>query len=336
MTARPKPVETERVAGMLMRILACGTAAAALLAAQQSQNFPLAELRVLQAQDGIYMLAGAGGNITVQIGKNGVLLVDTGLAQYSDKIYSEIRKLTNKPLRFIVDTHMHPDHVGGNEALAKKGGTIAGGNVVGNIGESAEEGATIVAHQSVMDRMSAKPEVSQPAIPFGMLPTDTYSGDEKELYFNGEAIELIHISAAHTDGDTIVFFRRSDVVSTGDLFTPSAYPFIDVARGGSVKGLLEGLNRILDITIPAEKQEGGTMVIPGHGRLCDEADVVEYRDMVTIVRDRVQDMVKKGKSLAEVKAARPTLDYDPLYAPGNTADAERFIDGIYNSLTGKK
>jgi glyoxylase-like metal-dependent hydrolase (beta-lactamase superfamily II) len=289
---------------------------------------PDTELHALNVQGNVSMLVGAGGNITVQTGANGVLMVDTGLAPMAEKVFDAVGKLAPaEPLRFIIDTHVHADHVGGNEALGRKGSTIAGGNVVGDIGGSAGQGATIIAHEEVLNRMSAAPPAGQPATPFGALPTDTYVGSEKDMFFNGEGIELLHTPAAHTDGDTIVFFRRSDVVSAGDIFTPERYPIVDLTRGGSVQGLLDGLNLIIDLTIPAEKQEGGTMVIPGHGRLCDEADVVEYRDMLTIVRDRFQDMIKKGMTLEQVKAARPTEDYDPLYG-----DSTRFVEAVYKSL----
>jgi cyclase len=308
---------------------------AALMFAQQSAPASAstaqtsAELHLLKVRDNVYMLVGAGGNITLQIGRNGVLMVDAGLAPMAEKVYAEIRKLTDQPLRYIIDTHVHPDHVGGNEFLAKKGSTIAGGNVVGNIGESAAEGATVVAHEKVMNRMSD----SQPPVPFGALPTDTYFVDKKELFFNGEAIQLFHQPAAHTDGDTIVFFRRSDVVSTGDIFTPDRYPVIDLARGGNVQGIVDGLNLILDLTVPEDKQEGGTMVVPGHGRLCDEADVVEYRDMMTIIRDRFQDMIHKGMTLEQVKAAKPTRDYDPQYGSDKGFwTTDMFIEAVYKSL----
>jgi cyclase len=285
-------------------------------------------VHVLKVQGNIYMLVGAGGNVTIQAGRNGVLIVDSGLAPYADKIFAEIKKISpNQPLRYIIDTHVHSDHVGGNESLAKRGDTIAGGNVVGDIGGSAAQGATIIAHEEVLNRMSAAPAAGQPAIPFAAFPTDTYVGGEKDLYFNGEGIEIIHQHAAHTDGDSIVYFRRSDVVSAGDIFTPERYPIIDLTRGGNVQGVIDGLNEIIDLTIPAEKQEGGTMVIPGHGRLCDEADVVEYRDMLTIVRDRFQDMINKGMTLEQVKAAKPTEDYDPEYG-----DNTRFVEAVYKSL----
>ena len=183
--------------------------------------------------------------------------------------------------------------------------------------------------------MSGPQPNKAPALPFAMLPTDTYVTGSKEVFFNGEAIQVLHQPNAHTDGDSIVFFRRSDVVAAGDIFTPGRFPGIDLDRGGSINGLINGLNHIIEITIPADKQEGGTYVIPGHGHLCDEADVVEYRDMATIVRDRVQDMVKKGMTLAQVKDAKPTLDYDPLYGQANGA-TDRFVESVYKSLSAKK
>ena len=179
--------------------------------------------------------------------------------------------------------------------------------------------------------------VATPAAPAGALPTDTFFGDQDEVYFNGEAVRLIHQPNAHTDGDVLVYFRKSDVVATGDLYTNTSYPVIDLTRGGTINGIIAGLNRILDITVPRDKQEGGTMVIPGHGRIADEADVVEYRDMVTIIRDRVQQMMKKGMTLEQVKAAKPTFDYDPLYgATTGFWTTDKFVDAVYASLAPKK
>lgn len=310
--------------------LAMGAIVAVFANAQQTAEN--AELHILPVQGNIYMLVGAGGNITLSIGKDGILLVDTGLPQMSDKVLEAIRKLSDKPIRYIINTHVHADHIGGNEKIAKAGSTIAGGNVVGDIGASAQQGATVIAHEGVLDRMSA-PTGSQPAVPSAAWPTDTYNGAEKELFFNGEAIQMFHEPAAHTDGDTIVFFRRSDVVSAGDLFVTTSYPIVDIDRGGNIQGVVKALNHILDITIPAEKQEGGTYVIPGHGRLCDEADIVEFRDMTTIIRDRIQDMVKKGMTLEQVKAAKPTRDYDPRYgADTGFWTTDKFVEAVYKSL----
>ena len=305
------------------------------LASAQQQS----DIHVLHVQGNVYMLVGAVGNIAVQVGQDGVLMVDTGAAQASDQVMAAVVQLakpvTNRPLRFIINTHFHADHTGGNEKARAAGATITGGNVAGNISD-ASEGAAVFAHANVMRRMSA-PTGSQSPTPPGAWPTDTYFGDEKDLFFNGEAIQLFHPKPAHTDGDSIVFFRRSDVVSTGDIFTTTNYPIIDLQSGGTINGVIDALNFILDITVPADKQEGGTMVIPGHGRLCDEADVVEYRDMVTIIRDRVQDMIKKGMTLEQVKAAKPTRDYDPLY--GSTSGAwttDMFVEAVYKSLGAKK
>jgi len=308
-------------------------------AAAYSQQNPNTQINVLKVQGNVYMLVGAVGNIAVQINNDGVLMVDTGSAQMTDQVLATVKELakpiTNKPLRYIINTHFHPDHTGGNLKARAAGTTITGGNVAGNI-QDATEGAAIYAHENVMKRMSA-PTGSQAPTPSGGWPTDTYFGDSQELFFNGEAIQLFHPKSAHTDGDSIVFFRRSDVVLTGDIFTTTNYPIIDLQNGGSINGVIDALNFILDLTIPAEKQEGGTMVIPGHGRLCDEADVVEYRDMVTIIRDRVQDMIKKGMTLEQVKAAKPTRDYDPLY--GSTTGfwtTDMFVEAAYKSLSAKK
>jgi cyclase len=320
----------------MKRLLSSTALALVGLLAYAQQNTEDTELHIVPVQGNISMLVGAGGNITLSIGKDGILLVDTGLAPMSDKVLAAIRKLSDKPIRYIINTHVHADHTGGNEKIAKAGSTINGGNVVGDIGASAQQGATVIAHQAVLDRMSA-PTGSQPALPSAAWPTDTYNGEEKELFFNGEAIQMFHEPAAHTDGDTIVFFRRSDVVATGDLFVTTSYPIVDTERGGNIQGVVKALNHILDITIPAEKQEGGTYVIPGHGRVCDEADVVEFRDMSTIIRDRIQDMVKKGMTLEQVKAAKPTRDYDPRYgAEKGFWTSDKFVEAVYKSLATKK
>lgn len=290
------------------------------------------QVNVIRVQGNVYMITGAGGNITMQIGDDGILLVDTGLPNMSSKVVQAIRSVSNKPIRYIIDTHIHQDHVGGNEAIGQLGSTVTGGNVVGNIGASAGEGATIVAYQSILDRMSD--EKNKDKAPEKAWPTDAYSGAEKKMFFNGEAIEVIHEPEAHTDGDSMVFFRRSDVVSTGDIFTTTNYPIIDLQRGGTIQGIIDGLNRLIyQITIPAEKQEGGTMVIPGHGRICDQADVVYYQEMVIIIRDRIQAMIDKGMTLDEVKESKPTRDYDGLYGSDKGFwTTDMFVSAVYQSL----
>jgi glyoxylase-like metal-dependent hydrolase (beta-lactamase superfamily II) len=291
--------------------------------AQQNQNLNNVQVRILPVQGNVYMLVGAGSNITVQIGNDGVLVVDAEFAPLSDKILAAIRTLSKGPIRYLINTTYDPDHTGGNEPIRKAGSTIAGGNVSGDI-QDAAEGAQIIAHDNLLKRMTSRPS--------GALPTSTFLGDEKKLFFNGEGIEIDHLPAAHTDGDSIVFFRRSDVISAGDIFTTVSYPVIDVAAGGSIQGVVDGLNRLVDMIIPVYGQEGGTLVIPGHGRLSDFGDVLNCREMTIIIRDRVQDMIKKGMTLEQVKAARPTRDYDPLYGsvPGWTADM--FVEAVYKSL----
>ncbi|MBV9505544.1 MAG: MBL fold metallo-hydrolase [Acidobacteriia bacterium] len=313
-------------------------AAAAVLATAWAQNraqqdFSKVEIHVLPLRDNMYMLTGAGGNITVQTGKDGVLLVDTEYAQLSDKILAELRKLSKEPLRYIINTHYHADHTSGNENLRKAGNTIAGGNVAGDLGAEASEGAAIIAHNNVLERMSMT-QGSQPAAPQGGWPTSTYLSGKKKLWVNGEGVEVIHPEHAHTDGDSIVFFRRNDVISTGDIFTMTSYPIIDLNGGGSYQGLLDAVNQILDLTDTVYGQDGGTLIVPGHGRLCDTGDLLNYREMVTIIRDRMVDMIKKDMTLEQVKAAKPTADYDPLYGTSTgfwTTDA--FVEAAYKSLS---
>ncbi len=302
--------------------------------AQEKPNPSSSGIQVLPVQGNVYLIAGAGGNITAQVGPQGVLLVDSGGAQFSDQVLAAIRKLSDKPLRVIVNTSIDPDHVGGNEVVAKAGMTVLGA-VVGYNSQDIQRGAQILAHENVFNRMNGT--VGGKPWPQAAWPSDPYSSSPKKLFSNEEGVEIIHLPAAHTDGDSIVFFRRSDVVSAGDIFVTTGYPVIDLDRGGSIQGVIDGLNFILDLTIAKQESEGGTYVIPGHGRICDQFDVLEYRDMVTIIRDRIQDMIKKNKTLEEIKASRPTEDYDARYGAGTGGwTTDRFIEAVYRSLAVKK
>lgn len=294
---------------------------------------PPGQIQSVHVQGKVHMLVGAGGNIIVQAGDEGVLVIDTGDATRGADVLAAIRKISDKPIRIVINTHVHDDHTGANEAIAAAGRSL-GGNAPGNSGLGLDT-AHVLAHENVLRRMSAPSGQPSPR-PFAAWPTDTFFGDDKEIFFNDEAIQLIH-QPGHTDGDILVFFRRSDVVASGDLFTTESYPVIDERNGGSIHGVIDALNRILDITIPKDKEEGGTYVVPGHGRLSDEADLVEFRDMLTIVRDRIQDLVKKGKTLAEIKSARPTRDYDGRYgATTGPWTTDMFIESVYREIAARR
>jgi glyoxylase-like metal-dependent hydrolase (beta-lactamase superfamily II) len=300
-----------------------------LIFAQQnsSKNLDGVDIHTLEVQGNLYMLVGEGGNITVQIGNDGILLVDTQYAALSGKILAAIKRLSSRPIRYIINTGVDTDHTDGNENLRKAGISIAGGYAI-------QQGAELIAQRNVLLRMSA-PTGSKSIVPEDALPTSTFD-DEKKFSFNGEAIQIIHIPRAHTDSDAIVFFRRSDVITTGDLLTTTDYPVIDVTRGGSIQGFIAGLNRILDMVVPVLGQEGGTLIVPGHGRLCQAADLINYREMVTIIRDRIQDMIGRGATLEQIKAAKPTFDYDPLYGSNPKWTPAMFVEAVYQSLRGEK
>jgi cyclase len=297
--------------------------------AQPSGQAPAAAdgIHTLKVQGSVYMLVGAGGNVALQISDDGVLLVDTGTAANAEKVLAAIRSLTSKPIRYIINTSADPDHVGGNDAIGRLGSRIAGGNE----GAGAGLGAGIIAHENVLNRMSAPTGKAAP-FPTTAWPTDTYISRQKELFFNGESIQTIY-KPGHTDGDSIVYFRRSDVIVAGEAFNMLTYPVIDLSRGGSIKGVLASLNDMLDIAIPKAMQEGGTYIIPGRGRLTDEADLLEYRDMLTIIRDRVADGVKRGQTLDQVKAGKPTLDYDARWgATSGPWTTDMFLEAVYKDL----
>ena len=299
--------------------LAVTVAFCALTAAQQPQ------IQVLPVQGSVSMLAGAGANVTLQIGKDGVLLVDTPPAALVPQVLAEIRRLSDRPIRYLLNTSLDAEHTGGNAAvIGPAAGRGTGGAPFGTIGLNRP---AIVAHENVLNRLSA----SQPPTSAAALPTTTYFLPSMDFSFNGEPVVILHAPRAHTDGDSIVWFRRSDVLAVGDLVRLDRYPDIDLARGGSVDGLIAALDRIVEITVPERLQDGGTRVVVGHGRLCNEADIVEYRDMVAIIRDRVADLVKKGQTLEQVKAARPSRDYDTRYGPGDAV-----TEAIYRSLSEKR
>lgn len=311
-------------------------------------------------RENIWMLVGAGTNIAASVGPDGVMLVNSGNTQSSQRVIAAIKDLQGqlnafgfldvltparggaetrsrfpvnthappKPVRYIINTSSLPHSIGGNEAIAASGVTYTGGNVAGTIADSSE-GAAVLAHENVLNRMVSRD------LPFAALPTETYFASEYKVstFFNGEGVQIVHVPNAATDGDSFVFFRGADVIAAGDVFNMDSFPIIDVDAGGSINGVLNGLNAILKLAIPEFRTEGGTMIVPGHGRLGDSADAGYYRDMLTIIRDQVQASIDDGLTLEQVIAKRPTFGYEARFGsktgPWTT---EMFIEAVYRSL----
>jgi glyoxylase-like metal-dependent hydrolase (beta-lactamase superfamily II) len=286
------------------------------------------EIHVLPLRANVYMLTGDGGNIVVQVGDEGAFVVDTGTGALADKTIAAIRKLSDKPIQFIANTGFHAHHTGGNVKLRASGtDPSVQGSFFSRQFADAGIGATIIGHQNVQNHMDAL------KLPSEGIPSDTFLEERRRTFHNGDAIEMFYEPYAVTDGDSIVQFRRADVIVTGDIFTTTQYPFIDVKNGGSVEGEIKALNDILNRTVYQHEGEGGTMIVPGHGYLCDEHEVVEYRDMLAIIRDRVQALIKSGATLAQVKAARITADYDSRYgAASGPWTTDTFVEAVYTSL----
>ena len=295
------------------------------------------QVHVLPVRGHVSMLLGAGGNITVSAGSDGVMVVDTGAAPATDKVLAAIKSLSPRGvIRYVVNTSERDDFVGGNEKIALAGNTIRFRVATDPRVSDAltKDRASIISFVSIFERMSA-PTGQVSKHPEDAWPDDTYSSAQKKLYFNDEPVLIMHVPSS-TDGNSIVHFRLDDVISVGDLIDMTNYPYIDVKAGGSINGIVDALNRVLDITVPDTKTELGTLVIPGHGRLLDQSDVAYYREMMGIIRDRIQDGMKHGQTLAQIKAAKPTLDYDPRFGHATGPwTTDMFIEAAYRSLGGK-
>lgn len=349
----------------VLAVLACLSVGAPSPAVAQSRTAQrggesVAKLHWWPVRKNIWMLVGPGTNIAASVGPDGVMLVNAGNAEASERVIAAIKDLQSqlnafgfldvmtaqrggaetrsrfpvnthappKPVRYIINTSSLPHSIGGNQAIAASGVTYTGGNVAGTIADSSE-GAAVLAHENVLNRMVSVD------MPFAALPTETFFTSEYKVstFFNEEGVQIVHIPNAATDGDSFVFFRGSDVIAAGDLFNMDSFPIIDVDRGGSIDGVLAGLNAILKLAIPEFRTEGGTLVIPGHGRLGDSADVGYYRDMLTIIRDQVRALIDQGMTLEQVIAKRPAFGYEARFGSATGSwTTEMFIEAVYRSL----
>ena len=330
-----KTIWMRRVGAMLL-----GTAALAGMAAAQS-----GALEIVPVRGHMYLLVGAGGNITLSVGPDGVFMVDSGAAQMTDKVIAAIDEFSQqiakegqplksyappKPVRYLANTTISTDHTGGNVKVAQHGKTFTGGNVAADLNSGlANDNAAILSTEKAMLRLV------EAKMPGDGQPTETYVRDSMKLshFFNGEGVTLFHMPNATTDGDSVVWFRNSDVIATGDIFDMTSFPYIDMAKGGTIQGVLAALNRLDDMAEAEFRTEGGTLFIPGHGRISDLADLAYYRDMVTIIKDRVQWMMKKDMSLAQIKAAKPTEDWNDRFGKNPNWTPDMFVEAIYKGYS---
>jgi cyclase len=322
----------------LTLVVGGGQWAAGLMAAQRGaappQQRPPAPpaggLETIQIRPNVYVIFGAGANVTVHLGEDGVILVDSGTDTSADKVLAAVKAITNQPIRMIINTSADAEHVGGNDKVG------AGGVPVNPNDFAGELRATILSHENVLQQMSVPKNRTDKVWPTGNWPTETFTSRYRSFYLNDEAVQVIRQLGAVTDGDVMVHFRKADVIVVGDIIDLRHFPVIDAARGGSIQGELEALNRLLDLTVPGMPlvvKAGRTLVVPGHGPISDYAEVVEYRDMVTTIKDIIEDQIKKGMTLQQVKAANPTAGYRKRYgAESGPWTTDMFVEAIYNGL----
>ena len=321
---------------VLLTIAVLTSGAASLARAQQGTG---GDLEVVQVRPNFFMMAGAGGNIAVQVGPIGAIVVDTGTEQRSDQVLAALKRLTDGSVRYIVSTSADADHTGGNDKVARAGKTILGNTGSAGVSEDVYTNggaASVLAHENVLRRMSASGGQGRSVLA-ALWPTKTYSGKSYPMYLNGDAIQVINMPAAHSDGDSVVFFHRADVIVAGDILDTTRFPVIDVAKGGSIQGEIDALNRIVELTVPPFPlafQEDRTYVVPGHGFVCDFYDLVEYRSVVLMMRDRVQDLISRGMTLEQVKAADPAKGFKKRYgAEAGPWTTNMFVEAVFRSLT---
>ncbi len=327
-----------------MIALICGLAfcgPSQLVRAQQNAS---SELEVIRIRPNFYMIAGAGGNIALQTGKDGTILVNAGSVEAADRAVAAIKKITDQPIRYIINTSADSDFVGGNARLARAGRNILatgpeplGGEFERNM--TSDYAASIFAAEPVLFSMSA-PTGQKAPFPQDAWPVETYSERRRDMYFNGEGLQIYHEPAAHSDGDSVILFRASDVVVSGDVIDTTRFPVIDSSKGGGIQGEIDALNHVIELSVrpmPFVFQGGGTYIIPGHGRVCDRRDVVEYRDMIVTIRDIIGDMVQRGLNLTQVTNAAPAKAYEREYgAKSGPWTTDHFVEAVFKGLTTKR
>lgn len=336
------------VRGLTIGVSLCAVVwlSSATLPAQNTSS-----IEVLQIRPNFYMVAGAGGNIGVQVGPDGAFVVNSGRQDATGEVLAAIQRLTKEPIRYIVNTSAGPEFVGGNAELAKAGRSVSTPTIRprtvprGAVVSVDTEAPAIIAHENVVTRMMGRRDEAAP-FPVSAWPSESFSERRKYLYFNDEGIEILHQPAAHSDGDSFVFFRRSDVVVAGDVVDATRFPVIDIEKGGSLQGEIDALNRLIDLAIPpgpyigtragaspTSPDSGGTEILTGHGRIYRQIDVVNYRDMVVIIRDVIKDMIDRKLTLEQIQAAAPAKAYAPQYGatsgPWTTND---FVKAVYQGL----
>jgi glyoxylase-like metal-dependent hydrolase (beta-lactamase superfamily II) len=305
--------------GALALLLLTGAAQA------QTRAAAPAGLETIQVRDNVYAIFGAGANVTVHVGEDGLILVDSGSAAAAEPVVSAVKAISDKPIRLIINTSADPDHVGGNEVVSAAGFEI-------NPDSFADEPhATVLAHENVLTRLSG-----DDSVPTDLWPSETFTSRVRSMYLNNEAVMVYRMIGAHTDGDTVVLFRKADVIATGDIIDLRTFPVIDPAKGGSIQGELDALNRLLEMTVPAMPlvlKPGRTLLVPGHGRVSDYAELVEYRDMVTTIKDNIEALIEKGMTLEQVKKANPTAGYRSRWGRDSGPwTTDMFVEAVYNGV----
>jgi glyoxylase-like metal-dependent hydrolase (beta-lactamase superfamily II) len=362
---------TKRVLQSVLLIALIGVVRSSISAGAQQQTPAGSLFKAYPVQGNVWLIPEPTVNVLVSLGRDGVMLVDSGAADNANKLLATVKQLAHdvlerpvpftpcvglncgtyryaygysspsfdgitasvappKPIRYILNTSTHPAHVGGNAVIRRAGTTYVGGNITGTLGD-AGSGAAIAAYAGVLQRMT------DAKAPEDALPTETYNAPDYKLqggmFFNNEGVQFFHPPAAHSDSDSFIYFRYSDVIATGEIYNTITYPIIDVEKGGTVDGVINALAQILDVAYPEFRAQGGTVIIPGRGRISDVADVANYRNMVYIIRDRIKDLKNQGRTLDQVKAAKPTLDYDGRWGATTGAwTTDKFIEAVYKTV----